>query len=45
MINSTGPDATFAGARFNRVVAKQEDSQSTVPVDKQINEVLPPTPL
>ena len=38
MTNSTRTDVTFGGAWRNRVVAKQEDSDSTAPPDKQINE-------
>ena len=38
MTNSTSIDITFGGARCNRVVAKQEDSHSTAPADKQMNE-------
>ena len=38
MTNSTSTDVTFGGALCNRVVAKQEDSHSTAPADKQINE-------
>ena len=38
MANSTSTDVTFGGAWCNRVVAKQEDSHSTAPADKQINE-------
>ena len=37
MTNSTGTDVTFVGVWCNRVVAKQEDSHSTAPADKQIN--------
>ena len=38
MTNSTSTDVTLEGAWCNRVVAKQEDSHSTAPADKQINE-------
>ena len=37
MTNSTSTDVTFGGAWCNRVVAKQEDSHSAAPADKQIN--------
>ena len=37
MTNSTST-VTFGGAWCNRVVAKQEASDSTAPVDKPINE-------
>ena len=37
MTNSTSTDVTFGGTWCNRVVAKQKDSHSTAPVDKQIN--------
>ena len=36
MTNST--DVTFGGAWCNRVVAKQKDTHSTAPADKEINE-------
>ena len=36
--NSTSTDVTLGGAWCISVVAKQEDSHSTVPADKQINE-------
>ena len=35
MTNSTSTDVTFGGAWCNRVVAKQEDSHSTAPANKQ----------
>ena len=38
MTNSTSTDVIFGSAWCNRVVAKQEDSQSTAPAEKQINE-------
>ena len=38
MTNITSTDVTFGGAWCNRVVTKQEDSHSTVPAEKQINE-------
>ena len=38
MTNSTSTDVTFGGAWCNRVIAKQGDSHSTAPNDKQINE-------
>ena len=38
MTNSTSTDVTFGEAWLNRVVSKQEDSHSTAPADKQINE-------
>ena len=38
MTNSTSTDVTFGGAWCNRVVAKQDDSRSTAPADKQMNE-------
>ena len=38
MTNSTSTDVTFGGAWYNRVVAKREDSHSTAPADKQLNE-------
>ena len=38
MINSISTDVTFGGAWIYRVVAKQEDSHSTAPAEKQINE-------
>ena len=38
MANITSTDVTFEGAWCNKVVAKQEDSHSTAPTDKQINE-------
>ena len=38
MTNSTRPDITFGAAGCNTVVAKQKDSCSTPPADKQINE-------
>ena len=38
MTNITSTDVAFGGAWYNRVVAKQEDSHSTAPADKQINE-------
>ena len=38
MTNSASTDVPFGGAWCNRVVAKQEDSHSTAPADKQINE-------
>ena len=37
MTYSTSTDVTFGGAWWNRVAAKQEDSHSTAPADKQIN--------
>ena len=41
MTNSTSTDVPFGGAWYNRVVAKQEDSQSTTPVDKQMHKDTP----
>ena len=41
MTNSTSTDVTFGGAWCNRVVAKQEDSHSTAPADKQMNKDTP----
>ena len=38
MTNSPSTDVTFEGAWWNWVVAKQEDSHSTAPADKQIIE-------
>ena len=38
MTNSTSTDVTFGGTWGNRVVAKQEDSHSTAPADKQLNQ-------
>ena len=38
MTNSTSTDVTYGGAWCNRAVAKQKDSHSTVPADKQVNE-------
>ena len=38
MTNSTSTDISYGGAWCNRVVAKQEDSHSTAPAVKQINE-------
>ena len=38
MTNSTSTDISFGGAWCNRAVAKQEDSHSTAPTDKPINE-------
>ena len=38
MTNGTSIDVLFGGAWCNRVVAKQEDSRSTAPADKQLNE-------
>ena len=38
MTNSTSTDVTFGGSWCNRVVGKQENSSSTAPVEKQINE-------
>ena len=38
MTNCTSTDVTFGGAWCNRVTAKQEDSHSTAPANKQINE-------
>ena len=38
MTNSTDTDITFETEWGYRVVAKQEDSRSTAPADKQINE-------
>ena len=38
MTNSTSTDATSGGAWCNTVVAKQEDSHSSAPADKQMNE-------
>ena len=40
MTNNTSTDVTFGGAWCNRVAAKKEDSSSTTPVDKHINEEL-----
>ena len=38
MTNSTSTNVIFGGAWSNRVVAKQNDSHSTTPADKQITE-------
>ena len=38
MANSTSTDVIFGGAWCDRVEAKQEDSHSTTPADKQITE-------
>ena len=38
MTNSTSTDVTFGGAWCHKVVPKQEDSPSTAPSGKQINE-------
>ena len=38
MTNSTSTGISFGGAWCNRVVAKQEDRNTTAPADKQINE-------
>ena len=38
MTISTSTDVIFRGAWCTRIVAKQEDSHSTAPADKQINE-------
>ena len=38
MTNSTSSDVPFGGAWCNKVIAKQEDSHSTAPADKQIHE-------
>ena len=44
MTNSTSTHVTFGGAWCNRVIANQEDSHSTAPAYKQINEnILQPT--
>ena len=38
MTNSSDTDVISGGARCNGLIAKQEDSQSTAPADKQMNE-------
>ena len=38
MTNSTSTDVTVEGAWCNRVEAKQENSHSAAPADKQTNE-------
>ena len=38
MTNSTSTDVTFGGGWCNEVVAKQEQSHSSAPADKPINE-------
>ena len=38
MTNSNSTDVTVGGAWRNRIIAKQQNNQSTASADKQINE-------